>query len=294
MGDNQNVGQAHKDPSLKEKPRPALRASRPLPVLKKWVTTKTSVISFLLTAAVYLFTSPQGSHWFEGLELVFHLLVHEMGHYVAFKAFGIRPMGVIFIPYLGGAVIAKSGLSGWKKAVIYLAGPFAGFLGSVVLLARGIATKSLKTVSWAYRGFLMNFSQLFPIIITDGAQVASAIAEAPGWGEAIGIAVAYLVLFRVLYNFMDFAFVYANSLQATTVSDKTATSPRRTGPTATSPLPGHYRIRQDRYQAGTKRTEKEPKKRLPTRTDGDQTEKEPKKGLLTMPAPFFPFLFLLT
>ena len=63
------------------------------------------------------------------------LFLHEMGHYIQLRREGVKPSGMVFIPFLGAAVGARSlGGSALAEARVGLAGPILGTLGCLALL----------------------------------------------------------------------------------------------------------------------------------------------------------------
>ena len=57
------------------------------------------------------------------------LFLHEMGHYIQLRREGVKPSGMVFIPFLGAAVGARSlGGSALAEARVGLAGPILGSL----------------------------------------------------------------------------------------------------------------------------------------------------------------------
>jgi hypothetical protein len=58
---------------------------------------------------------------------------HEMGHFIAMKAFRYKDLGIFFIPLLGAYVSgSKREVSQKESAIILLAGPLPGIvLGAV-------------------------------------------------------------------------------------------------------------------------------------------------------------------
>ena len=59
------------------------------------------------------------------------LFVHEMGHYIQLRREGVKPSGMVFIPFLGAAVGTRSlGGSALAEARVGLAGPILGSLAA--------------------------------------------------------------------------------------------------------------------------------------------------------------------
>src|SRR3990170_2107278 len=69
------------------------------------------------------------------------LFIHEMGHYIQLRREGVRPSGMVFIPFLGAAVFSRSlGGSALAEARVGLAGPILGSLACLVPAAIWLAT----------------------------------------------------------------------------------------------------------------------------------------------------------
>jgi Zn-dependent protease len=84
-----------------------------------------------------------------------------------------------FIPFVGAYVsIRHAGLSPWRNALISLAGPFVGGLGSAAVWAVGAAQGSHMLEVLANIGFLLNAFNLLPIGFLDGGSVFRSAVEA--------------------------------------------------------------------------------------------------------------------
>ncbi len=107
--------------------------------------------------------------WFPGslqflfiwvLALLIGLLVHEMGHALAFRRFGQRSHIVIHFmgltvpePVYWGSGYASVGLTANQQIFISLAGPVAGFVFSALLLGIVAVTGGSIGISWLF-GFI--------------------------------------------------------------------------------------------------------------------------------------------
>src|SRR3954452_2825055 len=66
------------------------------------------------------------------------LFVHEAGHAIQMRREGIKPSWMVFIPFLGAAVGARSlGANALAEARIGLAGPILGTLGAGAVFVAG-------------------------------------------------------------------------------------------------------------------------------------------------------------
>lgn len=105
--------------------------------------------------------------------LVGVLMVHELGHAIAMRAFGYSDVRIFFIPLFGAAASGRRlGVARWKQALVLLLGPLPGILAGLVLGALGVT-------DWANTLALMlivvNALNLLPIEPLDGGQLFSVL-----------------------------------------------------------------------------------------------------------------------
>src|SRR5215207_10755447 len=94
----------------------------------KFLTTSASML--VSVAAYALIWGWSFAAGFVGL-----LFIHEMGHYIQLRREGVRPSGMVFIPFLGAAVGTRSlGGSALAEARVGLAGPIVGSLATAALV----------------------------------------------------------------------------------------------------------------------------------------------------------------
>lgn len=136
----------------------------------------------LLSLTFYLIL---GFYFFRRWELLLLItgivLLHELGHFVAMKAFRYNDLGIFFIPLLGAYVSgSKREVSQRESAIILLAGPLPGILLGigVYLLAQqnpllSLGSIPLYTVSVLL--VLLNLINLFPIYPLDGGQLLNRV-----------------------------------------------------------------------------------------------------------------------
>jgi len=132
----------------------------------------TKFIVLLVSLAVFV---AAGVAWWDPWVvsmLVIVLLFHEAGHYVAMQVFGYRNVKMFFIPFLGAAVSGRHfNISGWKKALVYLAGPVPGIIVSLPLMACGIGFEQQWMFELGGMGLLLNTLNLLPIMPLDGGWI---------------------------------------------------------------------------------------------------------------------------
>jgi Zn-dependent protease len=111
--------------------------------------------------------------WRQALALVAVLLVHEMGHAIAMRAFGWKDMSMFFIPFMGAIVTGQPReTAAWKQAVSLLAGPLPGLIAGVAALAWASRAPDPGFVSnVALMAITINLFNLLPITPLDGGQL---------------------------------------------------------------------------------------------------------------------------
>ena len=110
--------------------------------------------------------------WPFGVGFVLLILVHELGHFVEARRQGLHPSLPVFVPFLGAYVAIKDArVDPFHNALVALAGPIAGGLGSAACLAVGEAQGSDFFRALAFTGFLLNLINMVPVGILDGGMV---------------------------------------------------------------------------------------------------------------------------
>jgi len=131
--------------------------------------------------------------WKFAVGFVALLFLHEMGHYIQLRREGVKPSGMVFIPFLGAAVGARSlGGSALAEARVGLAGPILGTLATAALLPIAAATNDDFWRALAFTGFFLNLFNLLPVVPLDGGRAMAAMAP---WMWFVGFgAIVVLVL----------------------------------------------------------------------------------------------------
>jgi len=116
------------------------------------------------------------------------VLLHELGHAVAYRAYGISPS--IVLHGLGGLTSGSGVLSAWQRIVVSLAGPLSALVlfgvPAVLLDRAGVASSGdarvvLIQVIWINVGWsLLN---LVPVLPLDGGQVFLDVCELVSGGR---------------------------------------------------------------------------------------------------------------
>jgi Zn-dependent protease len=149
-----------------------------LPKLKLLTTSGSMLVSIAAYSLIW--------GWKFAIGFVALLFVHEMGHYIQLRREGVKPGGMVFVPFLGAAVWAKSlGGSALAEARVGLAGPILGTLGSAALIPVAHATGNDLFNALAFVGFFLNLFNLAPVLPLDGGRAMAAMAP---WMWFVGFA----------------------------------------------------------------------------------------------------------
>src|SRR3954447_12115762 len=158
-----------------------------LPKLKLLTTASSMLISVAAYALIWGFRFAFG--------FVALLFVHEMGHYIQLRREGVKPSGMLFIPFLGAAVGTRSlGGNALAEARVGLAGPILGTLGCLVLVPFAITQDSDFLRALAFTGLFLNLINLVPVVPFDGGRAMAAMTPA-AWFFGFAMMVAFFVFF---------------------------------------------------------------------------------------------------
>ena len=158
-----------------------------LPKLKVLTTSASMLVSVAAYALIW--------GWRFALGFVALLFVHEMGHFIQMRREGVKPSFMLFVPFLGAAVGARSlGGNALAEARIGLAGPILGTLGTAALIPVAIAVDSDLLRALAFTGFFLNLFNLIPLVPFDGGRAMAAMAPWM-WFVGFGAMVAFFLAF---------------------------------------------------------------------------------------------------
>ena len=140
---------------------------------------KSGFILLLVSLALFVAASMTGAG---GLPydmiaiLVGVLFVHELGHWMAMRAFGYRNLKMFFIPFFGAAVSGRHyNVPGWKKAVVSFMGPLPGIVLGAVLGFVGVAMHQPLLIKIGVTAVVLNGFNLLPVLPLDGGWILQAI-----------------------------------------------------------------------------------------------------------------------
>lgn len=152
----------------------------------KFLTTS---ISMLVSIGAY--TLIWG--WKFAVGFVALLFIHEMGHYIQMRREGLQVSGMVFIPFLGAAVAAKSlGGNALAEARVGLAGPILGSLAAAAVIPIAIVTGNDFWYALAFTGLFLNLFNLLPVVPLDGGRAFAALSP---WMWFVGLGAMVTMVF---------------------------------------------------------------------------------------------------
>lgn len=149
---------------------------------------------FLFFASIALYWALWGPMF--AVIVVGMILIHEIGHYVWMKAYGLNPKPIVFVPGLGAFVeMEKMPADQATDAWVALAGPLVGGVAAVGCYYYGVMTQNVFFMAAGSVGIFLNLLQLIPAKPLDGGFVINAINKwllIPG----VGMVFAYAFFFH--------------------------------------------------------------------------------------------------
>jgi Zn-dependent protease len=109
--------------------------------------------------------------WKFAAGLVLLIFVHELGHVVAAKAYGLPVSAPTFIPFMGAYVTHAMPMSSYSHAIIALAGPLAGGLGGWACYYLALTVGGHWLMAVALYTFALNLLNLLPVPPLDGSKI---------------------------------------------------------------------------------------------------------------------------
>jgi len=137
--------------------------------------------------------------WMFALGFVLLLFVHECGHLVVARFFGLKTGVPVFIPFMGALIALKDApKDAWMEAWVGIGGPLLGSAGAVFCEGLHLLTGNPLFRALAFSGFFLNLFNLAPIGYLDGGRIVTALSP---WLWLVG-AVVMLGLLVIHPNFL--------------------------------------------------------------------------------------------
>lgn len=109
--------------------------------------------------------------WRFAVGMVFSIYIHEMGHVLKLREYGIAASAPMFIPGLGAFIRLKQlHITPIQDARVGLAGPIFGLGAALIALAGGYITGSGAWFAIAHFGAVINLFNLIPVWQLDGGR----------------------------------------------------------------------------------------------------------------------------
>jgi len=115
--------------------------------------------------------------WKFAVGFVLLIFVHECGHLLVARRFGLNVSAPMFIPFVGALILLRDApRNAWMEAWVGIGGPLLGTLGAVVCWAIYFATGQMLFAALAFTGFFLNLFNLAPVGFLDGGRIVTAIS----------------------------------------------------------------------------------------------------------------------
>jgi len=169
-------------------------------------------VFLLVTVGIFVAISMMrgSSSIFDLALLVGVLMVHELGHAIAMRAFGYTDVRIFFIPLFGAAASGRRrGVARWKQALVLLLGPLPGIIAGLVLGFVGV-DGSMNTL--ALMLIVVNALNLLPIEPLDGGQLFSVLLYSRNRHLEVivrAITAVAIIAFSILYGEWIFVMIGA-------------------------------------------------------------------------------------
>jgi Zn-dependent protease len=125
---------------------------------------------------IWVYTQMWGWQFAVGFALL--LLVHECGHLLVAKKFGLKVGAPVFIPFMGAFIALKEApRNAWMEACVGIGGPILGSLGALVCNSLGEIFDAPIFIALASFGYLLNLFNLTPVGMLDGGRIVSALSR---------------------------------------------------------------------------------------------------------------------
>ena len=125
---------------------------------------------------IWVYTQLWG--WQFALGFVVLLLVHECGHLLVAKKFGLKVGAPVFIPFMGAFIALKEApRNAWMEACVGIGGPILGTLGALACNALGELADAPIFFALAWFGYFLNLFNLTPVGMLDGGRIVTAMSR---------------------------------------------------------------------------------------------------------------------
>lgn len=125
---------------------------------------------------IWIYTAMWG--WKFGVGFVLLLFVHEAGHLIVAKKFGLKVGAPVFIPFMGAFIALKEApRNAWVEACVGIGGPMLGTLGALACNSLGEIFDAPIFIALAWFGYFLNLFNLTPVGMLDGGRIVTALSR---------------------------------------------------------------------------------------------------------------------
>src|SRR5437588_3905831 len=115
--------------------------------------------------------------WKWALGFVLLLLLHECGHLIMAKWFGLAVSAPMFIPFMGAFIALKeASRNAWMEACVGIGGPILGSLAAAACHGLGLALNYPLFIALAWTAYFLNLFNLTPVGMLDGGRIVTALS----------------------------------------------------------------------------------------------------------------------
>lgn len=161
----------------------------------KWIffAGKFALTGFSFLASIWFYALFFG--WKFGVVFVLLIAIHELGHLIFVRGYGLSAPAIVFLPGLGAFTSWKGGnTTVYQESVIAFGGPLLGTLGGLACFAYGAVTNEPFWYAAANTAFFLNLLNMIPLGVFDGGRMTAAISPnlwIAGVALVAGAAVAF-------------------------------------------------------------------------------------------------------
>jgi Zn-dependent protease len=152
--------------------------------IEKELDLKRPLVERLTSFGIGLSILAFASFWYMmGLEfaalLAVVILLHELGHVLAFMLVGMQPKGIYLVPFIGGLATAKTPFrTDFQEGFVCLMGPGFSLIPTFAFLIGYLASGNSTLYAAAWISAFVNLLNLAPVLPLDGGRVIRAVLTA--------------------------------------------------------------------------------------------------------------------
>jgi Zn-dependent protease len=137
------------------------------------------------------------------------ILVHELGHVIAHRHYGLSASPPIFIPFLGAVInLRQAPKNAKEEAVVGIGGPLLGTVGALACFVAYLALRAGPAgvpetplrelmLNLSVVGFFLNLFNLLPVPPLDGGRITAAVSP---WLWPLGLLGLVGMILKTVYN----------------------------------------------------------------------------------------------